>query len=94
MLHHVHKIFYSDTLDHYITNNFTRVSNIHEHVTRNSHFNFVLPKREGYIGNTFHFYGIQCWNSLPNHVKAIKKFINFKSVLKQHLKQETSTTCR
>ena len=86
----MHKIFHSDTSDHYITNNFTRVSNIHEHVTRNSHFNFVLPKREGYIGNTFYFNGIQCWNSLPNHVKAIKNFYNFKSALKQHLKQETT----
>ena len=54
VLHHVHKIYYSD-VDHYITNNFTRVSNIHGYDTRNSHFNFVLPKRRGQIGKLFLF---------------------------------------
>ena len=80
VLHHVHKIYYSD-VDHYITNNFTRVSNVHGYDTRNSHFNFVLPKRKGQIGNTFYFNGIQFWNSLPKHVKTVNNFSHFKIVL-------------
>ena len=90
VLHHVHKIFYSDTFEHYINNNFTRVSNIHRYDTRNSNFNFVLPKREGHIGNTFYFNGIQFWNSLPKNVKTVKNFSHFKSALKKYLKLEST----
>ena len=90
VLHHVHKIFYSDTFEHYINNNFTRVSNIHRYDTRNSNFNFVLPKREGHIGNTFYFNGIQFWNSLPKNVKSVKNFSHFKSALKKYLKLEST----
>ena len=88
VLHHVHKIYYSD-VDHYITNNFTRVSNVHGHDTRNSKFNFVVPKRKGQIGNSFYFNGIQFWNSLPKYVKTVKNFLHFKRVLKQYLKNES-----
>ena len=87
VLHHVHKIYYSE-VDHYITNNFTRVSNVHEYNTRNSQFNFVLPQRKGQIGNSFYFNGVQFWNSLPKHVKTVKNFVCLKNVLKQYLKNE------
>ena len=74
----------------YINNNFTRVSNIHRYDTRNSNFNFVLPKREGHIGNTFYFNSIQFWNSLPKNVKTVKNFSHFKSALKKYLKLEST----
>ena len=88
VLHHVHKTFHLDRFAHYISDNFTGVSNIHGYNTRNSLFNYVVPKSNGQIGNTFYFNGIKFWNALPKEVKTVPNFSHFKSVLKQHLKQD------
>ena len=85
VLHHVHKIYYSN-VDHYLTENFSRVSNIHGYNTRQSQLNFVLPKRTGQIGNSFYFNGTTFWNSLPSYVKSVRNFHHFKIVLKRYLK--------
>ena len=93
VLHHVHKIYHANA-DHYLTEEFRRVSNVHGYNTRHSQFNFVLPKRNSQIENSFYFNGILFWNSLPISVKSVQNFLLFKSVLKQHLKSESESDLR
>ena len=90
VLHHAHKIYHSRA-NHYIGHNFNLVSDLHNYDTRNSQYNFTLPARVGSIGNCFYYNAIKCWNSLPNHIKAVENFAHFKRVLKEFLSIETKT---
>ena len=68
---HAHKVFYN-TYAPYLSDNFIRVSEVHRYNTRNSSFNFRLPKVKGAAFSTFFNYAIHDWNSLPNEIKKIK----------------------
>ena len=87
ILHHAHKIYHS-RVNHYIGYNFDLVRDLHDHDTRNRQFNFVLPENVALIGNCFYYNAIKFWNCLPNHIKAIRNFANFKRVLKDYLSNE------
>ena len=88
VLHHVHKIFHARS-NHYIRSNFYPVTEVHNYYTRNSQFNFKLPERLGSIGNSFHYFAIKHWNSLPNDLKGIPNFLLFKRKLKEYLLHES-----
>ena len=62
---------------------------LHNYETKNSQYNFTLPERSGSIGKCFYYNAIKHWNSLPNHIKAIRNFAHFKRVLKDFLSLES-----
>ena len=87
ILHYVHKIMYIYT-DHYITQYFKCVTEIHDHDTRHRQLNFNLPQNFGIIGTCFYYNGIKYWNSLPGNLKSILSYQTFKIKLKQYLYDE------
>ncbi|KAJ8046701.1 RNA-directed DNA polymerase from mobile element jockey [Holothuria leucospilota] len=80
----VFKIFH-DICPGYLKFNFTRFSAIHQHCTRGSPFNFLVPKVKGLADRTFFFTAINHWNALPNSIKQIKSTHSFKLQVKTHL---------
>lgn len=80
----VFKIFH-DICPEYLKFNFTRFSAIHQHCTRGSPFNFLVPKVKGLADRTFFFTAINHWNALPNSIKQIKSTHSFKLQVKTHL---------
>ena len=69
----------------YLCENFIKRSERHNHNTRDSHLNFVVPKVKGQGINTFHFSSIKAWNSLPSNIKSINSYHSFKKEVKSHL---------
>ena len=79
-LNQVFKIYHGLSPD-YLNFKFTRISSLHHYSIRGSPHNFTVPKVQGQVNNTF-YSGIQHWNSLPNSVKQVNKFPNFKEAIK------------
>ncbi len=86
MLNHVHKI-YNQTCPSYLSEHFVRVTDIHNHRTRSSSYNFHVPRVCGVSSSTFFYNGILIWNALPNKFKGIKSKITFKKKVKSYLVQ-------
>lgn len=80
----VFKIF-NGTCPEYLRSNFTRLNNTHQHSTRGSPFNFLVPRIKGSSDRTFFFTGIELWNSPPNAAKQIKNVASFKLYVKNYL---------
>ena len=65
--------------------NFTRIEEVHDHVTRYSRMSFVLPKVKSNGASSFSFCGIKLWNSLPLNIKSLDEKDKFKVSCKLHL---------
>jgi hypothetical protein len=81
---HVHKIFYENGAP-YLRENFLKLSNVHHHRTRGSHFNFIVPKIKSSASSTFYFTAIREWNVLPDNIRCITNFLTFKSAIRKFL---------
>ena len=56
-----------------MNNNFSLVSDIQSHNSRNSKGNFYLPQVNGFTSTTFYYNkAIKDWNCLPADVKIVK----------------------
>ena len=67
-LSHVHKIF-NETGPSYLSEHFVKTSDVHQHFTRSSIGNFVIPSVSGAGARTSYYSGIKDWNSLPLDIK-------------------------
>ena len=87
----VHKLFYKQTPG-YLLSYFVRASEVHNYNTRGSQFNFKIPTatNNSIASNSFSFNAIKAWNALPNNIKCIQQYLNFKTRLKSHLINHTS----
>ena len=67
----------------YLRNMFTNTCDIHNHNTRQSDINLVLPKpRINYMKCSFGYRGAENWNALPNSFKKSESITIFKSLLR------------
>ena len=76
-LNHVFNIF-NEIGPEYLRSNFTRVLNSHNHNTRSSVQNFVIPKKANVISGSFYYNAIMDWSSLPSAIKSISNKSAFK----------------
>ena len=83
-LNHVHKIV-NKKCPSYMNNNFSLVSDIHSHNSRNSKGNFYLPQVNCFTSTTFYYQAIKDWNSLPADVKNVSYIYEFKKKVKTAL---------
>lgn len=81
---HVHRIV-NKLAPCYLSENFTLVSEIHDHCTRSSLNCFYLPKVGSNSIKSFFYTSIKLWNSIPNLIKKIESRECFKSHLKKHI---------
>ena len=88
-LNHVFNIF-NEIGPEYLRSNFTRVLNSHNHNTRNSVQNFVIPKKSTVISGSFYYNAIMDWSSLPSAIKSISNKSAFKKSVRTHLMYEIS----
>ena len=91
-LNHVFNIF-NEIGPEYLRSNFTRVLNSHNHNTRNSVQNFVIPKQSTVISGSFYYNAIMDWSSLPSAIKSISNISAFKKSVRTHLMNEISCWC-
>ena len=75
---HVHKIF-SGIGPSYLSEHFTKASDVHHHFTRGSTEHFVVPSVSGVAATTFYYGGIKDWNTLSSDVKQKCTFNGFKN---------------
>ena len=67
----------------YMRNIFTNTCDIHNHNTRQSDVNLVLPKpRTNYMKCSFGYRGAENWNALPISLKKSENISIFKSLLR------------
>ena len=88
-LNHVFNIF-NEIGPEYLRSNFTRVLNSHNHNTRNSVQNFLIPKKSTVISGSFYYNAIMDWSSLPSAIKSISNKSAFKKSVRTHLMNEIS----
>ena len=88
-LNHVFNIF-NEIGPEYLRSNFTRVLNSHNHNTRNSVQNFVIPKKSTITSGSFYYNAIMDWSSLPSAIKSISNKSAFKKSVRTHLMNEIS----
>ena len=81
-MNHIYKIFYSTAPD-YLNAHFTRIISIHSYSTRNSPYNFIVPRIKGQASHTFFHTFIRHWNFLPNSIKEINNLSHFKIAVKK-----------
>ena len=91
-LNHVFNIF-NEIGPEYLRSNFTRVLNSHNHNTRNSVQNFVIPKKSTVNSGFFYYNAIMDWSSLPSAIKSISNKSAFKKSVRTHLMNEISCWC-
>ena len=90
-LNQVFKIFH-EKAPVYLSANFTRTNSVHNHGTRDSSYNFIVPSNQGNVSHTFFYSGIKHWNSLPNSIKQISNLAQFKKTVKKHLMDQAIRT--
>ena len=82
MVNYMYKV-YNGTAPCYLTEMFTKVQDQHQYVTRNSQYNFVIPRVNGMSMDSFAYQGSKVWNSLPNEIKASPNKHRFKTAVKE-----------
>jgi hypothetical protein len=75
----------------YMSDHFSKISDSHNHNTRRSSHNFVLPRVKGKGSSTFYYNAIKDWNALPDNIKTINSISVFKSSVKKFLKAKALT---
>ena len=84
-LNHMHKVF-NNKCPTYMETNFTKVSRVHDHNTRQGSSNIHVPRVNNNIQkDTFYYSGTLDWNSLPLEIKMIPNIQSFKHKVKQYL---------
>ena len=87
-LNHAFKVYHNSS-PKYLSDSFTKRAGAHRYNTRDSQYNFLIPRVKGqYGGNTFLFTTVKGWNALPNHIKAINNYAAFKKNVKDHLARQ------
>ena len=86
-LNHVIPRLASDMSEH-----FTKLSSYHNHNTRGSGGNFVVPSVSGVASTTFYYNAIKDWNELPSDIKTRSNFNNFKKSVKSYLRSQMQLT--
>ena len=86
-LNHVFNIF-NEIGPEYLRSNFTRVLNSHNHNTRKSVQNFIIPKKSTVISGSFYCNAIMNWSSLPNAIKSTSNKSVLKKSVRTHLMKE------
>ena len=82
-LNRVFKIYHGLSPDYLnVDINRIRPTSLHNYSTRDSPYNFTVPRIKGQANNTFFYSGIQHWNSLPNAVQQRNEFSRFKKATK------------
>ena len=89
-LTHMHKV-YNDNCPSYLSQFFTRTSQIHTHNTRNNQRNFFLPQVKSVQSASFYNVGAKQWNSLPLDIKTTVHLATFKQKVKKYLLQKSIT---
>ena len=64
---------------------FTKLSSFHDHNTRGSGGNYVVPSVSGVASKTFYYSAIKDWNELPSDIQTRSNFNNFKNSVKSYL---------
>lgn len=82
ILNHMFNVIHG-TAPSYLCQNFQLLH--HRYVTRNSQYNFFVPRVKGIDQANFSYQGVKAWNSLPESIKAITSKQLFKRKVKQHL---------
>ena len=68
-------------LPNYLIDIFTNANEIHDYNTRQSEFNFVLPKPKpntNFKKESFAYRGAEAWNGLSSDLKSAESISNFK----------------
>jgi hypothetical protein len=84
-LTHVYRI-HNEMAPEYLSENFKRVSQVHDHKTRGSDLNYFVPRQcSGAISKSFYFNAIKEWNALPDDLKSCRTEVIFKRELRKYL---------
>ena len=87
-LNHMFKIF-RKTSPPYLQENFSRVTDQHKYITRDSQYNFYVPRVNSLTQNSFFYTATLEWNSLPSCIKEINNYNSFKKNVKKHLRNKS-----
>ena len=87
-LGHVHNIFNGIGAP-YLANKFVRTHQAHNHRTRTSNLNFIVPRVKGIASKSFFYNAIVDWNALPPQIKSISSKSTFKKAIKDHLAEKS-----
>ena len=64
----------------YLIDIFTNTNEIHDYSTRQSEFNFALPKpNTNFKKELFSYRGAEAWNGLSSDLKSAKSIFSFKT---------------
>ena len=77
---------YNDNPPDYLSTQFYKVHEQHQHFTRNSSLNYVLPRARSIAINNFSFQGTKIWNNIPENIKIIQNKQNLKKHVKSHIR--------
>jgi hypothetical protein len=64
---------------------FMKISDVHNHATRNSDFGFVIPHVKTQGTFSFMYNGAKLWNNLPVNIRMLDSKKLFKTTCKKHL---------
>ena len=56
--------------------------------TRQSEFNYFIPRVQGIATHSFFYTSIKEWNSLPNNIKCLESKPRFKKAVMKHLREQ------
>lgn len=83
-LNHMYKIFYKKSPS-YLRADFRCCADARFYNTRSSNFNFIVPQCNSVMKQTFYYNGIKDWNDLPEYIKSINNFVQYKKSVKKYL---------
>ena len=75
-----------------MSEHFTKLSSYHNHNTRGSGGNFVVPSINGVASTTFYYNALKDWNELPSDIKTRSNFNNFKNSVKSYSRSQMQLT--
>ena len=81
-LNMMHNVFYGLAPEYLCT--FTKISEIHDHETRNSMLGYHIPHTNSHGKSSFMYNGAKLWNDLPISIKTVESKELFKFSSKKH----------
>ena len=85
-LKHAHNVF-NNVGPSYLFNNFRRM-NERSIQTRQSEYNFFVPRVQGIATNSFFYTSIMAWNSIPNSIKCLESKPRFIKAITKYLREQ------
>jgi hypothetical protein len=71
----------------YLCSKFTNRNNITPYILRDSVSKLAAPlPRTNYLKNSFSYSGAVLWNSLPSNIRQAESLIEFRQLLKHHIR--------